>query len=85
MHVCQSFKEKSDWGRSEENLIVIKVSLCNIPKLTPRSSVHSLKIRMSSHPCNKYEQIMLSFLVSSVNFIAKDDLTMRCIEKKFPM
>ena len=32
--------------------------------LTPRSSINSLKIRMTSHPCNKYEQIMLSYLLS---------------------
>ena len=32
--------------------------------LMPRSSIHSLKIRMTSHPCNKYEQIMLSYLLS---------------------
>ena len=31
---------------------------------TPRSSIHSLKIRMTSHPCNKYEQITLSYLLS---------------------
>ena len=28
------------------------------------SSIHSLKIRMTSHPCNKYEQITLSYLLS---------------------
>ena len=33
-------------------------------RLTPRSSIHSLKIRMTSHPCNKYEQITLSYLLS---------------------
>ena len=32
-------------------------------RLTPRSSIHSLKIRMTSHPCNKYEHIMLSYLL----------------------
>ena len=36
-------------------------------RLTPRSSISSLKIRMTSHPCNKYEQIMLSYLLS-VNY-----------------
>ena len=30
----------------------------------PRSSVHSLKIRMTSHPCDKYEQITLCYLLS---------------------
>ena len=29
-------------------------------RLTPRSSVHSLKIRMTSHPCNKYEAFLFS-------------------------
>ena len=33
-------------------------------RCTPRSSVHSLKIRMTSHPCNKYQQITLSYLLS---------------------
>ena len=34
----------------------------------PSSSMHSLKILMKSHPCNKYERIMLSFPLS-VNYI----------------
>ena len=29
-----------------------------------RSSIHSLKIRMTSYPCNKYEQITPSYLLS---------------------
>ena len=29
-------------------------------RLTPRSSIHSLKIPMASHPCNKCELIMVS-------------------------
>ena len=33
-------------------------------RLMPRSSKHSLKIRMMSHPCNKYEYIMLSYVLS---------------------
>ena len=33
-------------------------------RLIPRSSVHSLKIRVTSHPCNNYEQIMLPYLLS---------------------
>ena len=37
----------------------------------PRSSIKSLKIRMMSHPCNKYEQIMLSYLLS-VNYLNKN-------------
>ena len=28
------------------------------------SSIHSLKIRMTSHRCNKYEHTMLSYLLS---------------------
>ena len=39
-------------------------SMLRRTRLTPRSSMHSLKIRMTSHPCNKYEQIMLSCLLS---------------------
>ena len=34
------------------------------PQLTPRSSIHSLKIRLTSHPCNKYEHTTLSYLLS---------------------
>ena len=30
----------------------------------PRSSIHSLKIRMTSDPCDKYEQITLYYLLS---------------------
>ena len=33
-------------------------------RLTPRSSTHSLKIRMTSHLCNKYEHTTLSYLLS---------------------
>ena len=32
--------------------------------LTPRSSIHSLKIRMTPYPCNKYEHTTLSYLLS---------------------
>ena len=32
--------------------------------LTPRSSIHSFKIRMTSHLCNKYEHTTLSYLLS---------------------
>ena len=28
---------------------------------SPRSSIHSLRIRMMSYPCNKYEQITASY------------------------
>ena len=35
--------------------------------VTPRSFIHSLKTRMTSHPCNKYEQITLPYLLS-VNY-----------------
>ena len=37
-------------------------------RLTLRFSIHSLKIQMSSHPCNKSEQITLSYLVN-VNYL----------------
>ena len=32
--------------------------------VVPRSSIHGLKIQMTSHLCNKYEQITLSYLLS---------------------
>ena len=41
-------------------------------RLTPRSSTHSLKIRMTSHPCNKYEHTTLSYLLS-VNYHYGDE------------
>ena len=44
--------------------IILIFKLPRRTRLTPRSSIHSLKIRMTSHPCNKYEQIMLSYLLS---------------------
>ena len=95
--VCLSVVQGKICRSSEENLIVIEVSLCYILKhledrkawalhiyytwrdiilifklhrstqRMPRSSVHSLEIRMTSHPCNKYEQIMLSYFLS-VNY-----------------
>ena len=37
-------------------------------RLTTRSSIHSLKIQMTSHPCNKYEHTTLSYLLS-VNYL----------------
>ena len=44
--------------------IILIFKLHKRTRLTPRSSIHSLKIRMTSHPCNKYEQLMLSYLQS---------------------
>ena len=47
--------------------IILIVKQQRRTRFTPRSSIHGLKIRMTSHPCNKYEQITLSFLLLSVN------------------
>ena len=33
-------------------------------RITPRSSIHSLEIRMTSHPCNKYKRITPSYSLS---------------------
>ena len=44
--------------------IIIICKLHRRTRLTPRSSIHSLKIRMMSHLCNKHEQIMLFYLLS---------------------
>ena len=41
--------------------IILIFKLHRRTRLTP---IHSLKIRMTSQPCNKYEQIMLSYLLS---------------------
>ena len=42
--------------------IILIFKLYRKTRLTHRSSLHSLKIRMTSHLCNKYEQITLSYL-----------------------
>ena len=44
--------------------IVLIFKLHRRTRLTPRSSIHSLKIRITSHPCNKYEHTTLSYLLS---------------------
>ena len=44
--------------------IILNFKLHRRTRLMPRSSIHSLKIRITSHPCNKYEQITLSHLLS---------------------
>ena len=36
----------------------------NIHSASLRSSIHSLRIRMTSYPCNKYEQITPSYRLS---------------------
>ena len=45
--------------------IILIFKLHRRTRLTPRSSIHSLKIRMPSHPCDKYEQITLSYFLST--------------------
>ena len=44
--------------------IILIFKLHRRTRLTPSSSMHSLKIRMTSHPCNKYERTTLSYLLS---------------------
>ena len=44
--------------------IILIFKLRRRTRLTPRSFIHSLKIRMTSHPCNKYEHATLSYLPS---------------------
>ena len=77
MFTCISWRNQTVEG--EENLLDIQVRLCYILKhledrkaLTPRSSIHSLKICMTSHPCNKYEEITLSYLLSVNYLICKE-------------
>ena len=50
------------------SFIILIFKLHRRTQLTPRSSIHSLKIRMTSHPCSKYEHTTLSYLLS-VNYI----------------
>ena len=52
--------------------IILIFKLHRRTRLTPRSSIHSLKIRMMSHPCNKYEHTTLSYLLS-VNYIHRKE------------
>ena len=58
VHICHTWCD-----------ITLVFKLDRRTRLTPRSSIHSLKILMTSHPCNKYEQITLSYLLS-VNYKA---------------
>ena len=44
--------------------IILIFKLYRKTRLTPRSSIHMLKIQMTSHLCNKYEYTMLSYLLS---------------------
>ena len=44
--------------------IILIFKLHRRTRLTPRSSIHSLKITMTSHPCNKYEHTTVSYLLS---------------------
>ena len=44
--------------------IILIFKLHRRTKFKPRSSMHSFKIRMTSNPSNKYEQITLSYLTS---------------------
>ena len=50
--------------------IILIFKLHRRTRLTPRSSIHSLKIRMMSHSCNKYEQIR--FLIFYVLIILRN-------------
>ena len=44
--------------------IILIFKLHRRTRLMARSSVHSLKIQMTSHPCNKYGYTTLSYLLS---------------------
>ena len=44
--------------------IILIFKLHRKTRLTPRSSIHSLKTQMTSHPRNKYEPITFSYLLS---------------------
>ena len=51
--------------------IILIFKLHRRTRLTPRSSIYSLKIRMTSHLCNKYEHTTLSYLLSVKYKMAK--------------
>ena len=44
--------------------IILIFKLHKRTRFMPCSSIHSLKIQMTSHPCNKYEHTTLSYLLS---------------------
>ena len=44
--------------------IILICKLHRRTQITPHSSIHSLKIRMTSHPYNKSEHTTLSYLLS---------------------
>ena len=75
-HLCifTSISRQNQTLGGVENLLNIQVSVCYITLRTYITLglhlvlLYSLKIQMTSHPCNKYEQIMLSYL-PSVNYI----------------
>ena len=69
-----SSSKQSHTVGGEKNRLVIQVNVCYIRLNTPRFSTHSLKIRMTSNSCNKYEQIRLSHLLV---------LTSRCLPKRY--
>ena len=58
VHICYSWCD-----------IILIFKMHKRTRLTPRSSIHSFKIRMMSHPCNKYEQITLSPFLSTYGSI----------------
>ena len=51
--------------------IILIFKLHRRTRLMPCSSLHSLKIRMTSHPCNKYEHTTLSYLLSVDYYIPR--------------
>ena len=51
--------------------IILILKLPRRTGLTSLSSTYSLKIQMTSHPCNKYEHIMLSCLLSVKSYITQ--------------
>ena len=59
--------------------IILIFKLHRRTRLTTCSSIHSLKIRMTSRPCNKYEHTTLSYLIS-VNFIFDFPLKLNSIK-----
>ena len=70
VNVCYNLKYLEDKNALSVHIcytwcdIILIFKLHRRTRLTPHSSIHSLKIRMTSHPCNKYEQITLSYLLS---------------------
>ena len=62
-YILKYLKDKKLWSVYIYYTVLTSFSFSNC-SASLRSSIHSLRIRMTSYPCNKYEQITPSYLLS---------------------